>query len=192
MTRPAALITLIAGICAGTFAGAEPKSYGFDMGHSRIFFDISHRGFSMMQGRFADFGGTFMFDAETPANSSLDITIDAASIDMFHDGLNNHLKTADFFDVEEHPELRFVSNRVETSGEDEFSVHGELTMLGQTHPVTFDVVLNQTGQGRGGAAMAGFSAAGTVDRTLYGMNYGSPMIGTDVRFRIEIEASERM
>ena len=62
-------------------------------------------------------------------------------------------------------------------------------MLGQTHPVTFDATHNQMGQVRGGATKVGFSASGNLDRTAYGMNFGAPMIGTDVAFTIEIEAT---
>ena len=171
-------------------AAAAPRDYEFDMGHSRIFFDVNHRGYSTMHGRFADFGGTFRFDAENPAASSLDVTVDAATIDMFHDGLNDHLKTADFFNVEVHPELRFVSERIEAAGENRFTVHGQFTMLGQTHPLSLDVVLNQTGEAQGGVPMAGFTAMGTVDRTLYGMNYGAPLVGTNISIRIEVEARE--
>lgn len=189
MTRFLASIALGIGLAAGTQAVAEQLSYAFDMSHSRIFFDVNHRGYSTMHGRFAEFAGTFRFDAEDPANSSLDVTIDPASIDMFHEGLNNHLKNPDFFDVEQYPALRFVSDRVEVLSDDRFTVHGQFTMLGQTHPLAFDVVLNQTGQGRGGAPMAGFTATGTIDRTQYGMTYGAPLVGTDVAFRIEIEAS---
>jgi polyisoprenoid-binding protein YceI len=190
MTRFAALIALGLGLGAVFTAAAEPRSYAFDMGHSRIFFDVNHRGYSMMQGRFADFGGTFMFDAQDPTKSSLNVTIDPASIDMFHEGLNDHLKNPDFFNVEQYPELRFVSERVEAAGENAYTVHGQFTMLGRTHPLSFDVVLNQTGQARSGAPMAGFTATGTIDRTQYGMGYGAPILGTDVGFRIEVEANE--
>lgn len=189
MIRLASFVLLGVGFGAAMNATAEPRSYAFDMAHSRIFFDIDHRGYSMMQGRFAEFGGTFMFDAENPARSSLDVTIYPASIDMFHEGLNNHLKNPDFFDVEQYPELTFVSERVEVTGENRFTVHGQFTMLGQTHPLAFDVELNQTGQNRSGAPMAGFTATGTIDRTQYGMGYGAPVLGTDVRFRIEVEAA---
>ena len=112
-------ILFLAGLGLAQAAIAEPRDYAFDMSHSRVFFDIDHRGYSMMLGRFAEFAGTFKYDAEDPTNSSLDITIDPASIDMFHEGLNNHLKTADFFDVEQHPEMRFTSERVEVVGEDQ-------------------------------------------------------------------------
>lgn len=183
------IASVLLGFGLAQAAVAAPLDYSFDMSHSRIFFDINHRGYSTMLGRFADFGGTFRFDAENPEASSLDIEIDAGSIDMFHAGLNDHLKNADFFNVSEYPTLRFVSERVEVLAEDRFRVHGRLTMLGQTHPQSFDVVVNQTGQSRSGAPMAGFTATGTVDRTLYGMSYGAPLVGTDVDFRIEIEAS---
>jgi len=183
-------ILILAGLGLAHTALAEPRDYAIDMAHSRIFFDIDHRGYSTMLGRFAEFGGTFKYDAENPANSSLDITIDPSSIDMFHEGLNNHLKTADFFNVEQYPELRFVSERVEVSGEGRFKVHGQFTMLGQTHPLAFDVVLNQTGTARGGTPMAGFTATGTIDRAAYGMSYGVPAVGQNVDFRIEVEASQ--
>jgi polyisoprenoid-binding protein YceI len=183
-------ILILAGLGLAQGALAEPRDFEFDMAHSRIFFDIDHRGYSVMLGRFAEFGGTFRYDAENPENSSLDITIDPSSIDMFHEGLNNHLKTADFFNVEQYPEMRFVSERVEVAGDGKFKVHGQFTMLGQTHPLAFDVVLNQIGTARSGGAMAGFSATGTIDRTAYGMGYGVPAVGQNVEFRIEIEASE--
>lgn len=189
MTRLAASIALGLSLCAVTPAGAEPLSYELDMAHSRIFFDVDHRGYSVMQGRFADFGGSFMFDADDPTNSSLDVTIDPASVDMFHEGLNDHLRNPDFFDVEQYPEMTFVSERVEAAGENRFTVHGQFTMLGQTHPLSFDVVLNQTGQARSGAPMAGFTATGTIDRTQYGMGYGAPVLGAEVDFRIEVEAA---
>jgi polyisoprenoid-binding protein YceI len=189
MTRLAAFVTLGLVLGVALDAAAAPRSYVFDMAHSRIFFDVNHRGFSMMHGRFAEFDGTFLFDAEDPAKSSLDVTIYPASIDMFHEGLNNHLKNPDFFNVDQYPELRFVSERVQVEGENRFTVHGQFTMLGQTHPLAFDVVLNQTGQNRSGAPMAGFTATGAIDRTLYGMSYGAPVLGTEVAFRIEIEAS---
>jgi polyisoprenoid-binding protein YceI len=169
---------------------AAPRDYQFDMNHSRIFFDVDHLGLSTMLGRFADFDGTFRFDPENPTQSSLDIRIDPASIDMFHDGLNAHLRNPDFFDIEQYPEMRFRSSRVERAGDNRYTVHGELTMIGQTHPVSFDVTVNQTGTNRAGAPNAGFTATGTLDRRQWGMNFAAPAVGGDVDFRIEIEAAQ--
>ena len=179
------------GMAFSAGAGAEPVDYAFDMSHSRVYFDVNHRGFSTMLGRFADFGGTFRFDADNPTASTLDISIASASVDMFHDGLNKHLKNQDFFDVERHPEMRFVSDRVVQTADERYTVHGQFTLLGVTNPLSFDVTLNNTGQTRGGAPLAGFTAHGTLDRTDYGMTYGVPLVGTEIGFRIEIEASAR-
>ena len=183
-------------------AGASAENYELDMGHSRIWFDVAHQGYSTMVGRFSDFGGTIDFDADNPTASSVDITINTASVDMFHDGLNDHLTRIvteegeepriDFFGVEMYPEMRFVSTNVEDMGEGKMAVTGDLTMLGQTHPVSLNAVLNRTGDARG-TPKVGFSATGTVDRTQYGMSgfgAGNPFgLGADINVRIEIEAT---
>ena len=187
MTRLAIAVIGTLGISAQLHA--EPLPYDLDANHSRIWFDVNHQGYSIMRGLFRNFDGSFMFDADDPAASSLDITIDAASIDMFHDGLNDHLKNDDFFGVSTHPELHFVSTGVEVVGDNELVVNGELTMVGQTNPVSLSVTQNQLGQLRNGADKVGFSATTSLDRTDYGMNFGAPNIGTEVSIQIQIEAT---
>ncbi len=169
-------------------AGAEPMAFDIDPNHSRIWFDVNHQGYSVMRGLFRDFGGTFNFDSDNPGASSLDITIQAASVDMFHQGLNDHLKRDDFFGVETHPELHFVSTGVEAMG-DHLTVHGDLTILGETNPVSLDVTQNLMGQTRGGQDKVGFSATTSLDRSDYGMTFGAPNIGSDVAISIQIEAT---
>lgn len=183
------LILSTAALILPALAAAEPMEYSLDMSHSRVFFDVDHQGYSMMRGMFRSFDGTLMYDADDPSASSVSISIDADSVDMYHDGLNDHLKNADFFDVEVHPALTFESTSVEDLGDGRLRVDGNLTMLGQTHPVSFDAVHNQMGQVRGGATKVGFSAAGSLDRTAYGMNFGAGNLGTDISFGIEIEAT---
>ena len=169
-------------------AQAEPMEYSLDTSHSRVFFTVSHQGYTMMRGMFRDFNGTLMYDDADPSASSVNMTIDAASIDMFHDGLNNHLRNDDFFGVETHPSLTFESTSVEDLGEGQLRVNGNLTMIGQTHPVTLDAVHHQTGQARGNIKV-GFSATGSLDRTAYGMNFGTPVLGSEVSIDIQIEAT---
>ncbi len=182
-----AVIALVA-LGFATQATAEPLPFNIDANHSRIWFDVNHQGYSIMRGLFRDFGGTFNFDAEDPAASSLDITIDAASINMFHDGLNDHLKNDDFFGVATHPELHFVSTGVEVVGDNQLVVSGDLTILGQTNPVSLDVTQNQLGQQRG-ADKVGFSATTSLDRADYGMTFGVPNIGSEISISIQIEAT---
>ena len=188
MTR----ITLLGAGLLAISAGANAENYNLDMNHSRIWFDVAHQGYSTMVGRFADFGGTIDFNADNPSASSVDITIDAASVDMFNDALNDHLTRSepriDFFGVDTYPNLRFVSTRVEETGENQYRVTGDFTMRGQTHPVSFDAILNRMGETQDGSSKVGFTATGSLDRTQFGMDFGAAMLGTDINFRIEIEA----
>ena len=183
------LILSTAALVLPALAWAEPMEYSLDTSHSRVFFDIDHQGYSLMRGMFRNFDGSLLYDADDPAASTVSMTIDAASVDMYHDGLNDHLKNADFFDVRTHPSLVFESTGVEDLGDGQLRVLGDLSMLGQTHPVIFDAVHNQTGQARGGATKVGFSASGSLDRTAYGMNFLAPMVGGEVTFTIQIEAT---
>ena len=183
------IILTTAALVLPALATAEPMAYSLDAGHSRVFSMFDHQGYSMMRGMFRSFDGNLMYDADDPSASSVSIDIDADSVDMYHDGLNDHLKNADFFDVENHPSLMFESTSVEDLGDGNVRVNGNLTMLGQSHPVTFDAVHNQMGQVRGGATKVGFSATGSLDRTAYGMNFGAGNLGTDISFSIEIEAT---
>ena len=184
-------LALVAFVALGFAApvNAEPMPYDIDAGHSRIWFDVNHQGYSIMRGLFRDFGGTFNYDASDPTASSLDITIDAASINMFHDGLNDHLKRDDFFGVETNPTLHFVSTGIESTGDNQFVMQGDLTILGETNSVSLEVVQNQFGQTRNGANKVGFSASAILDRTDYGMAFGAPNIGADVSITIQIEAT---
>ena len=183
------IILATAALVLPVLATAEPMEYSLDMGHSRVFFDVNHQGYSMMRGMFRNFDGSLLYDADDPSASTVSVSIDAASVDMYHDGLNDHLKSADFFDVENNPSLMFESTSVEDLGDGQLRVNGNLTMLGQAHAVTFDAVHNQMGQVRGGATKVGFSATGSVDRTAYGMNFGAGNLGTDIAFSIQIEAT---
>jgi len=188
MNRLAVIALVVAGFAAPV--NAEPIPYDIDADHSRIWFDVSHQGYSMMRGLFRDFGGTFNYDASDPVASSMDIRIDAASVNMFHDGLNYHLKRDDFFGVESNPTLRFVSTGIESVGDNQFVMQGDLTILGQTNSVSLDVTQNQFARNRNGAGKVGFSASTSLDRTDYGMTFGVPNIGADVSISIQIEATQ--
>lgn len=172
---------------------AEPRNYVLDSSHSRIFFDTSHQGFSLMQGMFRTFDGVFAFDAEEPTRSAIDITISAASVDMFDAVLNSRLLTNQFFDVPKYPELHFVSTSIRKVDANRYTVEGNLTLLGACHPVTFEATQNKHGEQAAGNApgvKVGFSARGTLDRSAFGMTYALPGIGRQVGFRLEIEAVE--
>lgn len=183
------LSTLALGIMAmpsQAFAAAE--KYTFDKAHTQIIFFVNHLGFSMSEGEFLDYDGHFMFDRENVANSSVDVTIQTASIDMDDEAWEDHMKNADFFDVENHPTMTFKSTGIEVTGENTANITGDLTMLGQTKPVTLAITHNKSAEHpMNGKYVSGFSGTATLKRSEWGMNYGLPNVGDEVQIRLEVE-----
>jgi polyisoprenoid-binding protein YceI len=185
--RIAALTAMAFGILTGT-ASAQQERYLFDKAHTNILFFVNHLGFSMMKGKFHEYDGEFIFDREDPTQSSLDVTIATASVDMDHDGLNEHLRTADFFDTETYPTMSFKSTAIERTGEDTALITGDFTMLGVTQPVTLDVKFNKADvHPVNQKYIAGFSGGTTIKRSDYGMTYLVPAIGDEVTVMLEVE-----
>lgn len=171
-----------------TNAQAQIERYSFDKAHTQILFFVDHLGFSFSQGEFHEYDGGFVFDRTQPENSSVEVTIQTASIDMDHEKWNDHMKNADFFDVENFPTMEFKSTDIEVTGEKTARITGDLTMLGETHPVTLDVTYNKSGTHPfNGEYVSGFSATATLDRTQWGMDYGVPNVGQNVELRLEVE-----
>ncbi|MCB1783887.1 MAG: polyisoprenoid-binding protein [Alphaproteobacteria bacterium] len=169
-------------------AWAEVEHYTFDNPHTQILFFVSHLGFSMSQGKFTDYQGGFTFDTTDPSKSSVEITIPTDSLQMDSEKWNEHLKSADFFDVEKYPDMTFKSTEVKVTGDDTADITGDLTLLGVTKPVTLHVKHNKSGKHPfGDKYVSGFSATATLKRSDFGMNYGLPMIGDDVNLMIGVE-----
>lgn len=191
MTNQAPFRTAIALAVASAVAApaSAADAFTFDAGHTYIGFEIDHLGFSQTLGEFTRYDGTLKLDRENLANSSIDVTIDTASIDTDQPDFDEHLRSADFFNVAQHPAMRFTSTRVEAVDDDTLKVTGDFTMLGQTHPVVLDVELNNIARHpfRPTIEVAGFSATTTLDRTRWGMDKYAPAVGTEVKIRIETE-----
>jgi polyisoprenoid-binding protein YceI len=172
---------------------AEVEKYVLDKAHTQVLFFINHLGFSKMPGRFAELEGTFDYDKANIANSKVTVVVKTASIDTFHEKRNKHLKSADFFNAAEFPEMRFESTRIEVNGDKTGTMTGNLTLLGVTKPVTLALTLNREGLHTFNKRdhIAGFSATGSFKRTDFGMGFGMPGkpvgIGDEVELRIEAE-----
>ena len=167
---------------------AQAANYVLEPVHTQILFFCDHLGFSKSQGEFLKFSGHFSFDSDDPAASQAQVSIDTTSIDMDNAKWNDHMRNADFFDVEKFPSIEFNSTRVEVLSNTQANVHGELTILGQTHPVTLSVQHNKSGvHPFSGNYVAGFSASTTIKRSTFGMTYGLPALGDEVEIRLEIE-----
>lgn len=169
-------------------AHAQIENYEFDKAHTQIMFSVSHLGFTNSHGRFMEFDGGFQFNRAEPEKSAVNVTIQTASIFMGTDKWDDHMKNQDFFNVEKFPTMAFKSTAVEKTGENTGKITGDLTILETTKPVTLDVVFNKAGKSPFGEMYkAGFSATANIKRSDFGMTYGLPMVGDDVKIMIEVE-----
>ncbi len=121
-------------------SAAQADSYAIDTegAHAFISFEIPHLGYSWLSGRFNTFDGSFEYDPEKPEASSIQVTIDTASVDSNHAERDKHLRSEDFLYVKEFPEAKFVSKRIEPAGEGKAKVIGDLTLRGVTREITID------------------------------------------------------
>lgn len=172
--------------------GYVAGTWDIDPVHSDVSFFVRHLTVSKVRGRFTRFGGTVRTD-ETLVGSDVTATVDASSIDTGSEQRDNHLRSADFFEVDTYPTWSFQSTGLRAEGEDYF-LDGDLTIKGTSRPVSFDLEVNGfTLDGMGGVR-AGFSASTTIDRNDYGvdikmtMDGGGLIVGDKVHIGLEIQA----
>lgn len=181
-------LTALAATAAFTASAIAADTYTIDKTHTNILWGASHMGFSKSFGKFAEVTGSFTLDEAAPQNSSVEIKVQTASVVTGIPKFDDHLKSKDFFYSEAHPVATFKSTKVEPTGEKSAKIHGTLTMLGQTHPLVLDATLNKIGENSFNKKhTAGFSLTASIDRSLYGMNYGAPGIPNEVSLVIEAE-----
>lgn len=170
------------------FAAAAER-WEFDRAHTQVLFTVSHLGFTELTGQFREVSGELILDSEDLSKSSVTARIDTASIDMNFERLETHLKNKDFFDVENHAEMLFTSTSVEKVADDRLTVHGDLSLLGKTQPVSLDVRINKLGNHpMSGKPYGGFTATTSIKRSDWGMSYGVPNVGDEIGIRINLEA----
>ncbi len=171
-----------------------PKTWQIDRSHSDIFFTVRHMVISKVRGRFQKWEGTLIYDEESPANSKVDVTIDAASIDTNEPKRDAHLRSADFLNAETYPNLTFKSNRVEAKGGEKFLLHGDLTIRDVTKPVVVDVERLGKAKDPWGNVKVLFSGKVTIQREDFGAKWnqaleaGGVLVGKNVDIEIELQA----
>jgi polyisoprenoid-binding protein YceI len=195
--RPLALALLLA---AGlpflaSPAGAAPEAYTIDPDHSAVGFSIRHL-FSKVPGRFTKFEGKIALDKEDWSKSTVQVTIDAASIDTNEPKRDQHLRSADFFDAAKQPKITFQSTGVKQTAANKLQITGNLTIKGVTKPVALDVDVLGFGPGYGGIVKGGFEAHTKINRQDFGVAWndviegGGAVLGDEVEISINIEASQ--
>lgn len=173
-----------------TAAAAHADNYKFDTAHTQIFFSVNHMGFSTSTGQFIDFDGGFNFDEEDYSKSSVEVTIQVASLDLSnHAKWNEHVTGKDFFDAATYPTMTFKSTDVKKTGDKTFAVTGDLTIKGKTKSAILDVTFNKAGEAFG-KQKAGFSATTTVNRTDFGVDAYAPAVGVEIPISIEVEGEK--
>ena len=171
-----------------------PGTWVIDPLHTSLAFEARHAVVTRMRGRFRRSQGRFVI-AERPEDSTVEVTIDADSIDTIHPKADEHLRGEGFLDVVRFPELTFRSTGVEHVGGNRWAVTGDLTIRGVTRPITLDSTLNGVVEVTyGPRAKFGFTATGSFDRREYGMEINMPMpgggvlIGNEVNLTLDVEA----
>jgi polyisoprenoid-binding protein YceI len=179
------VLIFVAAMFAAGGAYAEPVRYVLDPAHTQVAFTIDRLGFTHILGGFEAVEGELILDEENPAASSVRATIQVASLDAGNDTRDEHVRSDRWLNAAQFPTMEFRSTGVRLVSETRAEVTGDLTLMGQTHPVTLDVTLNKIDDGANGRRAAGFSATGSLTRSQWGLSRGVPNIGDEVSIRIE-------
>jgi polyisoprenoid-binding protein YceI len=169
--------------------------WDFDFTHSNVDFSVRHLLVSKVRGRFNKWGGTLLYDEKDPTRSSVEVTIDADSVDTSEPQRDTHLRSADFFDVAKFPQLTFKSTVVEAIDDERLRVTGDLTIHGVTRPTILEVELGGSLKDPWGKHRAGFTATASIDRKEFGitfnqaLDHGGVALGEKVAISIDVEAT---
>lgn len=175
---------------------AQPQipagTWDIDTSHSNVGFTVRHMMVSKVRGQFRDFSGSITI-GDDPLTSTVEATIDLASVDTRDAKRDEHLRAPDFFDVVEHPTMTFRSTTVRPSAGG-YELDGELTIKGVTRPITLALEVGGVGTDPWGGTRLGFEATGTISRKDYGMEFNAPLegggvlVGDKVTIDLDVEA----
>lgn len=169
-------------------------AWQIDSSHSSVNFSARHMMLATVRGQFEKFSGTLDFDEANPAATSVDVTIDAGSVNTRDEKRDGHLKSPDFFDMEKFPTLSFKSNSVHVVDNNHAKLTGDLTIKGISKPVVMDVEYHGQAKAPWGTTSAGFSASTKINREDWGLTWNAPLetggvlVGKDIKIELELEA----
>ena len=174
----------------------EKATWVIDPTHSTVEFSVKHMMIATVKGRFGQFEGKIIADPNDLSGASAEVEIDAQSIDTKVQDRDQHLRGADFFDVEKYPKITFRSTDIQPKAgqSGEYRLTGDLTIRGITRPVTLDVTYNGHGKDPWGGERIAFSAEGVINRKDFGLNWntvlesGGVLVGDQVKLSIDVEA----
>ena len=194
MTIPLSRAYLCAALCT-TFAlraAAEPQRYELDPEHTTVAFLIQHLSYADTLGLFGTVSGGFTYDMDTQALSDVTVTVASDSLNTMNEARDNHVRSGDFLAAEEYPTITFTAESGTPTGDTTGTITGDVTILGETRPLTLDVTLVGEGPYPFGHKrfVLGLSATGKLNRSDFGMSYGvdNGLVGDEVKIMIETEA----
>lgn len=186
-SRGALVAVLLAGLVAQTSA-ARAESYRVDPVHSSVIFKIRHLNTSYFQGRFNSVAGQLTLDAPNPA---IDVQVKAESVDTANPARDQHIKSPDFLNARQFPDIAFKSTAIKKVEEGKYDVEGNLTMHGATKPVKLQLVRTGSGRGQRGGTIAGFETSFDIKRSEFGMTNSLESLGDEVRLFIGLECAQQ-
>ena len=186
-------LLFLGGLLIAGNGAAEPQEYSIDDEHFTVTFKVMHIGYAYVIGMFREAEGHFVYDPETRRVEEGELIFQADSVFTNHEERDEHLRGEDFLNVSEYPQIRFEVTDFEATGESTGKLTGDLTLLGQSRPVTLDVVLNKAAQypiGHGDYTL-GLTAHGVINRSDWGMTYAlaEELVGDEVRLQFQLEAN---
>jgi len=184
---------LAIGILLLVATSVSAADFSLDTPHSGVNFTVRHMAISKVRGTFNDFTGSFNVDSPDTTKWTCEAVIQVASIDTRNEKRDGHLRSADFFDAENHPTITFKSTKVVPKGGDQLEIHGDLTMRGVTKPVVLDAELTGNITDPWGNERIGATAKGTINRMDFGVSWDNAMetggliVSHEVDITLEVE-----
>ena len=172
---------------------AVATAWKVDSSHSHVEFAVRHLMIATVKGRFGDVSGTLVGDETDLEHASIELTIPVASIDTREPQRDAHLRSADFFEVDRFPEIRFRSRRIAKAGDEAFTVDGDLTIRDVTKPITLTVTAGGHAKDPWGGERVAYSTAAKINRKDFGLHWnqaletGGVLVGDEVRISAELE-----
>lgn len=169
------------------------SQWNLDKSHSSITFSVRHMMIANVRGSFTEFDAAVTADPTDPSTANAKITIDAGSIDTKDNDRDNHLKSADFFNVEKFPNLEFQTTKVTAKGNDEYEIAGNLTIAGVTKPVVLNGEISGPAKDPWGNEKMAVSASGSLNRSEFGLTWnaaletGGVLVSDTIKLNVELQ-----
>ena len=180
-------IFIIGLLAVFTFPAYAAENFKLDPVHTSIVFRVKHLGVAYVFGRFNGPTGSFVFDESTPSNSSVEVIVNAKNVDTAYEKRDNHLRSADFFNIGDYPLISFKSKSVKKLNQDTYEVSGNLTLLGKTRPITVKAHATGAGKDPWGNFRRGLETSFTIKRSDFGMNFMMGGVSDEVNLTVSFE-----